>query len=61
VNQPVAHAELIAAFRGAEAEDAHKFGLIKAIANKGLKAIQAANRRDKYAKKLNALGVDIKG
>jgi ATP-dependent protease HslVU (ClpYQ) peptidase subunit len=67
VNQHVAHAELIAAFRGAEAEAAHKFGLIKAVASKGPKAIQeatetaakATKRRDKHAKKLNALGVDI--
>lgn len=59
----------MAAFRGAEAEAAHKFGLIKAVANKGPKAIQkatetaakAAKRRDKFAKQLNALGVEIKG
>ena len=65
VNQSLAHAELIAAFRRAEADAAHKFGLIKAVANKGPKAIQAAvetaakaaKRRDSYAKKLNALGV----
>jgi enoyl-CoA hydratase/carnithine racemase len=69
VNQPAAHAELIAAFRRAKTEAAHKFGLIKAVANKGPKAIQeatetaakAAKHRDKYAKKLNALGVAIKG
>jgi hypothetical protein len=43
-------------------------GLTKAVANKGPKAIQtvvdtatkAAKRRDSYAKKLNALGLDLK-
>ncbi|OYT93478.1 MAG: hypothetical protein CFE43_03370 [Burkholderiales bacterium PBB3] len=67
MNQPLAHAELIATFRRAEADAAHKFGLIKAVANKGPKAIQAAvetaakaaKRRDAFAKKLNALGVDL--
>jgi hypothetical protein len=68
VNPSVAHAKLIATFRKAEAEAAHKFGLIKAVENKGLKAIQAAvetaakaaKRRDSYAKKLNSLGVSLK-
>lgn len=68
MNQSVAHAELIATFRRAEAEAAHKFGLIKTVINKGPKAIQAAmetaakaaKRRDAYAKKLRALGVDLK-
>ena len=63
----LAHAELIATFRKAQTEAAHKFGLIKAAANKGPKAIQAATetaakaakRRDAYAKKLSALGVDL--
>jgi enoyl-CoA hydratase/carnithine racemase len=67
VNPPTAHAELIARFRRAEAEAAHKFGLVQAVAQKGPKAIQAAvdtaakaaKRRDAYAKKLNALGVDL--
>ena len=44
---------------------AHKLGLIKTVAKKGPKAIQAAidtaasaeKRRDAYAKKLSALGV----
>jgi ATP-dependent protease HslVU (ClpYQ) peptidase subunit len=65
VNQSLAHAELIAAFRRAQADAAHKFGLTKAVANKGPKAIQAAvdtaakaaKRRDSYEKKLKALGV----
>jgi enoyl-CoA hydratase/carnithine racemase len=68
VNQSVAHAALIATFRRAEAEAAHKFGLIKVVATKGPKAIQtavetaakAAKRRDSYAKKLAELGVDLK-
>ena len=68
MNPSVPHAELIATFRRAEADAAHKFGLIKAVANKGPKAIQAAietsakaaKRRDTYAKKLTALGVNLK-
>jgi len=68
VNPSVAHAELIATFKRAEADAAHKFGLIKAAANKGPKAIQAATetaakaakRRDSYAKKLDTLGVSLK-
>lgn len=68
MNPPIAHADLIATFRRAEAEAAHKFGLIKTVATKGPRAIQmavetadkAAKRRDAYAKKLAALGVDIK-
>jgi hypothetical protein len=68
VNQSVPHAELIASFRRAEADAAHKFGLIKAVAQKGPMAIQAAvataakaaKRRDSFAKKLNVLGVDLK-
>ena len=68
VNQPVAHAELIATYRRAQADAAHKFGLIKAIEKKGPKSIQAAietaakaaKRRDSYAKKLAVLGVILK-
>jgi len=68
VNQFLAHAELIATFRRAEADAAHKFGLIKAVQKKGPKAIQAAietaakaaKRRDSYAEKLNVLGVNFK-
>jgi enoyl-CoA hydratase/carnithine racemase len=68
VNQFVAHAELIATFRRAEVDAAHKFGLIKAVEKKGPKAIQAAvetaakaaKRRDSYAKKLTVLGVNLK-
>ena len=67
MNQSVLHAELIAAFRRAEADAAHKFGLIKAVANKGPKAIavavevaaKAAKRRDSFAKKLAVLGVAL--
>jgi hypothetical protein len=66
VNPNVVHAEFIAAFRRAEADAAHKFGLIQVVAKKGPKAIQAAvdtaakaaKRRDSFAKKLKALGVD---
>jgi len=68
VNQSVAHAELIASFKRAEADADHKSGLIKAVAKKGPKAIQAAvetaakaaKRRDAYAKKLDAVGVGLK-
>lgn len=67
MNPSVAHAELIATFRSAQADAAHKLGLIKALANKGPKAIQAAvetatkaaKRRDSYAKKLATLGVTL--
>lgn len=65
VNPSSPHAELLATFRRAEADAAHKFGLIKAAEKKGPKAIQAAmdtaakaaKRRDSYAKKLKALGL----
>lgn len=68
MNSSPAHAELIATFRRAQAEAAHKAGLIKTVATKGPKAIRmavetadkAVKRRDAYAKKLAALGVDIK-
>jgi enoyl-CoA hydratase/carnithine racemase len=65
VNQSLAHADLIATFRRAQADAAHKLGLIQTVGKKGPKAIQtavetaakAAKRRDSYAKKLNELGV----
>jgi hypothetical protein len=68
LNPSAAHAELIAAFRRAQADAAHKFGLIKVVAKKGPVAIQAATqtaakaekRRDSYAKKLIALGLSVK-
>ena len=68
MNPSIAHAELIATFKRAEADAAHKFGLIKAAANKGPKAIQAATetaakaakRRDSFAKNLGILGVGFK-
>ncbi len=64
----VAHVELIATFKRAQADAAHKSGLIKAAAQKGPKAVQlateiaakATKRRDSYAKKLEALGVSLK-
>jgi len=40
VNQSVANAELLASFRRAEADAAHKFGLIQVVAQKGPKAIR---------------------
>ena len=68
MNPTIAHAELIATFKRAEADAAHKFGLIKAAAHKGPKAIQAATetaakaakRRDSFAKKLEILGISLK-
>jgi hypothetical protein len=68
VNPSVAHAELIARFKRAQADATHKLGLIKAAAPKGPKAIQAATEaaakavkcRDSYAKKLETLGVSLK-
>ena len=68
VNPSVAHAELIATFKRAEADAAHKFGLIKAAAQKGPKAVQAAaetaakaaKRRDSYAKTLDTVGLSLK-
>ncbi len=68
MNPSATHTELIAAFRRAEADATHKFGLIKAVEKKGPKAIQAAaetaakaaKRRDSFAKKLQVLGVSLK-
>ena len=67
MNPSPAHAELIAIFKRAEADAAHKFGLINAAEKKGPKAIQtavetaakAAKRRDSFAKKLSVLGVSL--
>lgn len=66
---PPAHAELIATYRRAEADAAHKIRLIKSAGAKGPKAIQKAmetaakaeKRRDAYASKLRGLGVDLRG
>lgn len=68
MSQSAADVEIIATFKRAQADAAHKSGLIKAAAKKGPKAIQAAidaaakaaKRRDAYAKKLDALGVSLK-
>jgi len=68
VKPSVTHAELVATFKRAEADAAHKAGLIKAAAHKGPKAVQAAaetaakaaKRRDSYAKQLDTLGVHFK-
>ena len=67
MNPSPAHAELFATFKRAEADAVHKFGLIKAAEKKGPKAIQTAidtaakatKRRDSFAKKLEALGVNL--
>ena len=67
MNQAVQHAELIATFKRAQADAAHKSALIKAVAKKGPAAIQAAvetatkaiKRRDSFAKKLVDLGVVV--
>ena len=67
MNQPLAHAALIATYQRAQVDAAHKSALIKAAAKKGPSAIQAAvetaaraaKRRDSYAKKLGDLGVTV--
>lgn len=67
MNPPIAYAELIATYKRAKADTAHKLGLISTVAKKGPKAIQAAvdtsaradKRRDSLAKKLRALGVAL--
>lgn len=58
MNPSIAHAELIATFKRAEAEAAQKGP--KAIQMAVETADKAAKRRDAYAKKLAALGVDLK-
>lgn len=67
MNQSVTDSKLVAAFKRAEADAAHKSGLIKAAANKGPKAIavavevaaKAAKRRDSFAKKLADQGLNL--
>jgi hypothetical protein len=67
VNPSLAHADLLAAYRRAEADAAHKYGLIQVVSKKGPKAMQAAmetaakaaKRRDSFAKKLQGLGVAL--
>ena len=67
MSQPAAHAELFATYKRAEADAAHKFGLIKVVSGKGPKAIQAAvetaakaaKRRDSFARKLAELGMSV--
>jgi hypothetical protein len=62
-----AHAELIATFKRAEADAAHKFGLIKAAEKKGPNAIQTAvetaaktaKRSDSFAKKTGGPGGEL--
>ncbi len=68
MTHPTAHAELIATYRRAQADAAHKASLIKLAATKGPKAIQAAvetaakaaKRRDSWARKLAEFGVNLK-
>ena len=68
MNKSAPHAELIATFKRAKIDAAHKLGLIKAVGNKGPRAINAAvetaaiaaKRMDSYAKKLYDLGVILK-
>ena len=68
MNKSTPHAELIATFKRAEIDATHKLGLIKAVGNKGPRAINAAvetaaiaaKRRDSYAKKLYDLGVILR-
>jgi len=67
VNRPADHAELLATYRRAAADATHKHELIKTVASKGPKAIdaavdtaaKAAKRRDAFAAKLAKLGVKI--
>jgi hypothetical protein len=67
MKSPVIHADLIATYKRAAADAAHKLSLIQTAAKKGPKAFQAAvetaaraeKRRDAYAKKLSDLGVVI--
>ncbi len=67
MNPSLAHADLLAAYRRAEADAAHKYGLIQVVSQKGPKAMQAAmetaakaaKRRDSFAKKLQGLGVAL--
>lgn len=61
--------QLVVTYQRAAADAAHKHSLIQTVARKGPKAIQAAvdtaakaaKRRDAYAAKLQALGVDVQG
>jgi hypothetical protein len=61
------HAALIATYRRAEADAAHKASLIQAASRKGPKAIQTAmvtaakaeKRRESFAKKLKAVGIIV--
>ncbi len=65
MNQPIAHAELIASYRKVAADAAKKADLVKAASSKGPRTIasasetatKAARRRDVLASKLAKLGV----
>ena len=65
MNQPIAHAELIASYRKVAADAAKKADLVKVASSKGPRTIasasetatKAARRRDVLASKLAKLGV----
>jgi len=67
VNQPIAHAELIASYKKVAADAAEKAALILTSASKGpgvIKSVsetaaKAARRRDVIASKLAKLGVAL--
>lgn len=67
MSHPTDHAELLATYRRAAADAAHKHSLIQKLGNKGPKAIaaavdtaaKAAKRRDAFASKLAKLGVNV--
>lgn len=67
MNPSANYPELIATYRRAAADAAHKQGLIQAVAKKGPAAIKAAietaakaeKRKATFAKKLADLGVEI--
>ena len=67
MNEPIAHAELIASYRKVAADAAKKADLVKASTSKGPQtiatmtetALKAARRRNVLAAKLAKLGVVI--
>ncbi|MBF6631254.1 MAG: hypothetical protein ITG01_08930 [Comamonas sp.] len=67
VSHPADHTELLATYRRAAADALHKTALIKTVAKKGPRAIDAAvdtaaravKRRDAFAAKLAKLGVTV--
>lgn len=67
MNQPIAHAELIASYKKVAADAAKKAALVLTFASKGPSVIKtasetaskAARRRDVIASKLAKLGVEL--